>query len=703
MGEAKTVLLHGKIETFCSFSLINLRLAAGLRALGYRVGVMPGDQLAADEPAIDQPDIYIAHDYPYDQVDAPGAFNVFILAYEYFRLVREDRALVKRLNACFDLLVVPSRFTRRACEESGIAIPIAVCPWGADHAEFAPHVRPAALPSRKRFTFVYVGGAFERKGTDILVRAFREEFTGADDVALVIKAFSYEWLRPWTERVLADGARPGGPELTYVHEVARSVAGYYTAADVGVFPFRGEGFGLPILECLAAGTPVIVTAGGAADDFCTEANAHFVRATRKTTNGRPHLEPDCRHLRRLMRAAFEAGPPGPERRLQVSASVARFTWERTVALLARAFEEGLAAKRDRQDRLARPPRRARVGWAHWTRGSAGWGKVAWHVDRRLRAYGRGYRALDRAHGPWPGALEVLVGQSGYALEHFAEARRLNPGVRLVLLRGDLPFDDAAEITDREMAACGVRPRAQLLLRPMRRWRDRRERELADVVVVWSQVARRAFADRGCPEERLVTIPLGMGARRRRARRDPDPFRFLFVAREPFRKGARLLLQAWDELKLQRAELVCVAGPEVVESPALLRLLVRNPSIRLLGLLPHGRLLQLYEAADCQVAPSLGDGFSMSVAEGMGCGTPAIVSVRSGIAEVLSHLGDAYLVESGSVAALKRGLAFMREDRGRLAAMGEAALETARRHPWDGFEAAVGALVDVRGARVGSYR
>src|SRR5262245_42439801 len=299
MRMPSTILVHGKIDTFCSFSLVNRRLIDGLRRQGHTVHVLPSDRVVQSVPRAPIPDVYIAHDYPFDWADAPGRFNVFVLAHEYFQLGRAERILVDRLNACFDLLVAPSRFSRLAARQSGIRIPILLCPWGADRQEFHPAAPPARLATRKRFRFVYVGGAFERKGTDVLVRAFREEFSGADDVALVIKAFGYEWRRPWIDDLLREDARADGPEIHYLYGVTPSVAGYYTAADVGVFPYRGEGFGLPILECLAAGTPVIVTRHGAANDFCSRANARFIRARRRTTAGLLHMEPDRRHLRRL--------------------------------------------------------------------------------------------------------------------------------------------------------------------------------------------------------------------------------------------------------------------------------------------------------------------------------------------------------------------------------------------------------------------
>jgi glycosyltransferase involved in cell wall biosynthesis len=56
------------------------------------------------------------------------------------------------------------------------------------------------------------------------------------------------------------------------------IAGLYTAVDCLVYPYRGEGFALPVLEAMASGIPVIVTAGGATDDFVREAFGWFIPA-----------------------------------------------------------------------------------------------------------------------------------------------------------------------------------------------------------------------------------------------------------------------------------------------------------------------------------------------------------------------------------------------------------------------------------------
>ena len=50
----------------------------------------------------------------------------------------------------------------------------------------------------------------------------------------------------------------------------------YRAADCFVLPTRGEGFGRPLLEAMAAGVPVIATRWGGHTDFLDDQHAYLV-------------------------------------------------------------------------------------------------------------------------------------------------------------------------------------------------------------------------------------------------------------------------------------------------------------------------------------------------------------------------------------------------------------------------------------------
>jgi glycosyltransferase involved in cell wall biosynthesis len=677
MASRRSVLLNGPTTELTSFSLVNRRLVEGLERAGY--DVWPGDAVSSH----DLPDVCLTHGHPLDAFNAPGRVNAFFLEYDYARFLRTDRFVTEGLNSRFDLCIAPSRFVRDACLASGVEIPVAVCPLGVDFAEFGPEIPPAPLPTDRRFTFVYVGGATERKGVDVLVEAFRAEFTADDDAALVLKTHGYDHLLPWLEGILGP-ADSAGPEIAHIHGPARSVAGYYTAADVGVFPFRGEAFALPILECLASGTPVIVTRGGGPADFCTPENAAFVRSRKKTLGGKKYLEPDGAHLARLMREAYERrGEVRDPARIRET--VAAFTWERTVTALVEAIESCIARKRP----AAKPT--ATVAHAFGEIGATSWKKVAGHVDAALRSRFDTV-SLDRRARILEAAPRLVVGESGFALEYFAAARRSDPRARTVLICGNGPFERVLETTNRERTLCGLEP---VRPAPVKVWRERQEERLADIVVVHSRASARGFVERGRADETIAVVPLGFTASRPRPRPRPrsDTLRFLFVGTDPFRKGIRVLLSAWDALRPRRAELHCLVNTEALGSKHLLKYLVRNSNVVVKPLVPRHQLERIYDEADCQILPSFEDGFAVAVADGMGRGLPAIVSTETGVADLLAHERDGLIVETGSVEMLRDAIARLCDNPAELDRMGAEAFQTARRRPWSLFERELGDVAE----------
>jgi glycosyltransferase involved in cell wall biosynthesis len=150
-----------------------------------------------------------------------------------------------------DLILVGSRFARDSFVAHGIAAErLRVIPYGVDTQRFYPPLRPWRRPSP--FRVLFVGQIGERKGVSYLLQAYRR-FRKVDTELHLVGDFvpGAEVYQPFQDlfRHTPYIGQSQLPEL-------------YRAADVFVFPTLVEGLGLVVLEAMACGLPVIVTARG---------------------------------------------------------------------------------------------------------------------------------------------------------------------------------------------------------------------------------------------------------------------------------------------------------------------------------------------------------------------------------------------------------------------------------------------------------
>lgn len=118
---------------------------------------------------------------------------------------------------------------------------------------------------------LYVGGAGPRKNVGRLVQAYCSlEASVRRHFALVLVGSHEDTLR----RIASDGCRQESV-IVVNYCPSRLLPYVYASAEVFVYPSFVEGFGLPPLEAMACGTPVITSNGGAIPEI-VEQNALLV-------------------------------------------------------------------------------------------------------------------------------------------------------------------------------------------------------------------------------------------------------------------------------------------------------------------------------------------------------------------------------------------------------------------------------------------
>lgn len=213
-----------------------------------------------------------------------------------------------------DEVWVPSSFNEETFRRSGVTKPIHVIPLGINPDYFNPSINAYRLG--EMFTFLSVFEWGERKAPTILLKAFNDEFKSSDEVVLVCKISNSDGDIDIAREVRNLNLKPEGGRVVFsLNEIIPSyqLGALYRSADCFVLPTRGEGWGMPMLEAMACGLPVIATNWGSHCDFMNEENSYPLHVDRLVPAiakcpyyaGFKWAEPSIGHLRELMRRVYE--------------------------------------------------------------------------------------------------------------------------------------------------------------------------------------------------------------------------------------------------------------------------------------------------------------------------------------------------------------------------------------------------------------
>ena len=226
-------------------------------------------------------------------------------------------------------LWVPSAYSKAAYERNGLQpSKVRLVPHGVSYRkwqEFNSSTYVSAtvkmlLSQAKRFRFLYIGGFLPQQGIDILLKAYVAAFTAADEVSLIIHSGNGNGYGAQSIARLKN-KRKDDPHI--VHNVQPltwpELAQVMRESNVFVSPFRSEGFGLTILEAMAADKPVVVPRVGLALEISNDAAGWYINATRANCTLPPcgtmqmfgmrtvfqpiWADPSAEHLARILRDA----------------------------------------------------------------------------------------------------------------------------------------------------------------------------------------------------------------------------------------------------------------------------------------------------------------------------------------------------------------------------------------------------------------
>lgn len=235
------------------------------------------------------------------------------------------------MHQCRHIITCSEASKRDIVDTMGIAPEkISVIYWGVKHDIFYPQTDKSEVKERIRTKFELSAPYFlsvscnaERKRTDVLVRSYLALFQQQKpqhDLVLV-------WGNP--PQSLLDEIQQSGvsQRIHFLKNISDAdLALLYNGAKVLFFPSSYEGFGLPILEAMACGTPVVTSNNSSLGEVASDAAVYL---------SEPAFESLIDVMGRFEKDTIDADPlikKGLNRALE-------FTWAKTASETVQVYSD----------------------------------------------------------------------------------------------------------------------------------------------------------------------------------------------------------------------------------------------------------------------------------------------------------------------------------------------------------------------------
>lgn len=245
------------------------------------------------------------HSFGLDKIDAD--IKLGYLAWEESVFPRK---IIEEFNRELHGLMVTSEHVLQVMRNSGLTIPIVNVSEGINQNLLKSE--EYKLKTKKNYKFLHISSGLPRKGVDVLIKAFTEEFDATEDVSLVFKTYRNE--SNIIPELLQKLDKSNSPEIEVIYDLNLTegqIASLYEQSDSVIIPSRAEGFGLPVAEAMLKQLPVVTTGYSGQMDFVSDENAWLVDYELVKAESQLDLynsywaEPDIEQLKKTMRYLFE--------------------------------------------------------------------------------------------------------------------------------------------------------------------------------------------------------------------------------------------------------------------------------------------------------------------------------------------------------------------------------------------------------------
>lgn len=319
----QTIITYAGGYNLHSFNVMKSLFEARIKTYYHFIGGTNEDEKESECPFIDDaksrygsnklPQITICHGT--NNFKNSGAYKIAFSA-------TEVDGIPKQWVQCFnemDEVWVTSEFCRQSFINSGVVVPCFNIGEGVDPNYFHPEIKPFPNPPKEKFRFLSNFAWGKRKGVDVLFEAFRKEFKKGEDVCLMLKTLPAFWGHNIKDELnLVYQSKDAAPVYLYEMDLPKwELPRLYASAHCFLWPSRGEGFGLPALEALASGLPIIASNHSAHLEFLTKDGKprpgvllldgkveKYVKGDSIYYPGFNWFNPSVDHMRKLMREVY---------------------------------------------------------------------------------------------------------------------------------------------------------------------------------------------------------------------------------------------------------------------------------------------------------------------------------------------------------------------------------------------------------------